>query len=78
MPRRFTLITVVLTAVVAFLVGANFVAIATPHGSLATILCRRLAAQGGIELGLRTYLGTAWRYATVAGIQALVALIVAH
>lgn len=63
-------------AVVAFLIGTNLMAIGTPHGSLATILCRRLAARKGIRVGTWEYLGTAWRYASAAGLPALGALLI--
>lgn len=62
-------------AIVAFLIGTNLIAIGTPHGSLATILCQRLAAREGIRVGTRVYLGTAWRYASAAGLPALGALL---
>jgi arsenical pump membrane protein len=65
-------------AVVAFLIGTNLIAIGTPHGSLATILCQRLAARRGIHFGTRIYLGAAWRYASAAGIPALGALLIAR
>jgi arsenical pump membrane protein len=64
------------TAVVAFLVGTNLFALATPHGSLATILSRQLGLRRGIDLGARTYLANAWRYALVSSLAALVALFV--
>lgn len=63
-------------AVVAFLIGTNLIAIGTPHGSLATILCRRLAAGKGIHVATRSYLDTGWRYACAAGLPALGALLV--
>ena len=65
-------------AIVAFLIGTNLIAIGTPHGSLATILCQRLAARKGIRVGARRYLGTAWRYAWAASLSALAALVVAR
>jgi len=65
-------------AIVAFLIGTNLIAIATPHGSLATILCQRLATGKGVRVGARMYLGSAWRYASAAGLAAVVALLIAR
>jgi arsenical pump membrane protein len=65
-------------AVVAFLIGTNLISIGTPHGSLATILCQRLAAGKGIHVGTRMYVGSAWRYASAAGLPALGALLIAR
>lgn len=65
-------------AILAFLIGTNLIAIGTPHGSLATIRCQRLAARQGIRVGTGTYLGTAWRYASAAGLPALGALLIAR
>jgi hypothetical protein len=63
-------------AVVAYLVGTNMLALATPHGSLATILSRRLADRDGVRIGTREYLLGGWRCAAAAGVSALVALLV--
>lgn len=65
-------------AVVAYLIGTNLLAIASPHGSLATILCTRVAAREGIAIGFRTYLRTAWRYAGAAAAAAVIVLIIDH
>jgi arsenical pump membrane protein len=65
-------------AVVAFLIGTNFFALATPHGSLATILSRQLGLRHGVNLGARAYLTSAWRYALVSSVVALAALLVAR
>ena len=72
------LLALIAVVVVAFLIGTNLIAIGTPHGSLATILCQRLAARRGIHFGTRIYLGAAWRYASAAGIPALGALLIAR
>jgi Na+/H+ antiporter NhaD/arsenite permease-like protein len=61
--------------VVAFLVGTNFGSIATPHGSVATILARSAARLRGPDTGLRTYLASAWRYAAATGLAAVAALV---
>jgi Na+/H+ antiporter NhaD/arsenite permease-like protein len=63
-------------AVVAYLVGTNMLAIATPHGSLATILSRRLASRGGVHIRTREYLLGGWLYAVAAGIPAIAALLI--
>ena len=65
-------------AVVAYLVGTNMLAIATPHGSLATILSRRLARRGGVHIKTREYLLGGWVYAAAAGVPAIGALLVAR
>jgi arsenical pump membrane protein len=63
-------------AVVAYLIGTNLFAIATPHGSLATILSRQLGLRGGVDLGVRDYVRAAWRYALVSSVVAVIGLIV--
>lgn len=60
--------------VVAYLVGTNVLALLTPHGSLATLLSRAVAARGGHELPRGPYLRTAWRFALVGAAAALAAL----
>jgi arsenical pump membrane protein len=60
--------------IVAYLVGTNFGSIATPHGSVATILARSSARLRGRDTGIRVYLGSAWRYAAVTGVAAIAAL----
>jgi arsenical pump membrane protein len=62
--------------IVAYLIGTNFAALITPHGSVATMLARSVARSHGHDAGLRTYLETAWRYAGVASLAAVVALVV--
>ncbi len=61
--------------VVAYLVGTNVLALLTPHGSLATLLCRAVAARGGHDLPHGPYLRAAWRFALVGGAAALAALV---
>ncbi len=61
--------------VVAYLVGTNIGALATPHGSLATMLCRSAAAARGHRVPARTYLRSAWRFAIVGSLAALIGLI---
>jgi arsenical pump membrane protein len=60
--------------VVAFLIGTNIAALATPHGSVATILARAVGERHGIATPVRTYLRSAWRYASVGAIAAIVVL----
>ena len=62
--------------VIAYLIGTNIVCLATPHGSLATILARSLAATRGHRESSRFYLSYGWHYAVTAGGAALLALIV--
>lgn len=64
------------TAVIAFLIGTNLFALATPHGSLATILSRQLGLRHGVDLGARAYLATAWRYALISSVVAVAALLI--
>jgi arsenical pump membrane protein len=60
--------------VVAFLIGTNVAAVATPHGSLATILARAVGRRHGIAAPVSEYLRSAWRYAVVGAVAAIVAL----
>jgi Na+/H+ antiporter NhaD/arsenite permease-like protein len=60
--------------IVAFLVGTNIVALATPHGSPATMLARSVARASGHEVAFRRYVLGAWRYAAAGGIAALLAV----
>jgi arsenical pump membrane protein len=62
--------------VVAFLIGTNVVALATPHGSVATILARSAGAQHGVTTSSKAYLGSAWRYASIGAVAGLLALMV--
>jgi hypothetical protein len=61
--------------VVAFLVGTNLTALLTPHGSVATMLCRSLARLDGHSPSRRAYLATAWRYAGAATVSASLLLV---
>lgn len=66
------------SAIVAYLVGTNVVALATPHGSLATILARSIAARGGHPVATRSYLKAAWPFALVPAAVAVLVLAVIH
>ncbi|HTS14141.1 MAG TPA: hypothetical protein VMH24_00620, partial [Candidatus Sulfotelmatobacter sp.] len=63
-------------AVVAYLIGTDLFAIATPHGSVATMLCRQLAARARVVIGVREHLATAWLPALAAGVPATIALLI--
>jgi len=63
-------------AIVAYLLGTNVLALLTPHGSLATILGRNLAAGAGAPLPARVYLLGAWPYALAGTVAGLIALLV--
>ena len=60
--------------VVAFLIGTNVAAVATPHGSVATILARAVGGRHGVATPVSEYLRSAWRYAVVGTVAAIVAL----
>lgn len=60
--------------IVAYLVGTNVAAIATPHGSAATMLVRSGGASRGTSLPIGGHLRGAWRYA-LAGSGAALALL---
>ncbi len=60
--------------VVAFLVGTNIAALATPHGSVATILARVVGRRHGVATPTSTYLRAAWRYAAAGAIAAIAVL----
>ncbi len=60
--------------VVAYLVGTNVLALVTPHGSLATMLCRSVAARAGHAIPHGPYLRVAWLFALPATLAALAAL----
>lgn len=59
-------------AVVAYLVGTNLLAVSTPHGSVATMLCRSLADRNGAPQPIRVHLAFAWRYAGAASAAACI------
>jgi arsenical pump membrane protein len=65
-------------AIVAFLLGTNVLNLLTPHGSLATILGRNLAAAAGAHLPASIYLRTAWRFAIAGTVAGLLPLLVLH
>ena len=60
--------------VVAYLIGTNVAAVATPHGSLATILARAVGRRHGVASPVSEYLRSAWRYAVVGAVAGIVAL----
>ena len=61
--------------VMAYLIGTNFACLATPYGSVATVLARSVAGRAGHDSSVRTYLATAWRFAAPTTIAALGTLI---
>lgn len=61
--------------VIAYLVGTNVIALVTPHGSLATMLCRSVASRAGHEVPVGPYVRAAWRYALAGGLAALLPLV---
>jgi arsenical pump membrane protein len=61
-------------SIMAYLIGTNVAALATPHGSVATILARAVGGRHGVETPTRTYLRSAWRYASVGAIAGVVTL----
>lgn len=62
--------------IVAYLLGTNIVAIATPHGSVATILARGVGARHGVASSNGSYLRGGWRYAAAGAMAGFVALAV--
>ena len=60
--------------VIAYLVGTNVLALITPHGSLATVLSRSVAARAGHPIPHGPYLRSAWRFALAGSLAALAAL----
>ena len=61
--------------VVAYLLGTNVVALATPHGSIATILARAVGHRHGVRTPATRYLRTAWGYAAAGAAAGLIALV---
>lgn len=59
---------------VAYLIGTNVAALATPHGSAATMLVRSGGARRGVHLPAFEHVTTAWQYA-LAGSAAALALL---
>lgn len=64
-------------AIIAFLIGTNIAAIATPHGSVATMLGRSVGARHDVTTSARAYVGFAWPYAAVGAIAAILVLALA-
>jgi arsenical pump membrane protein len=64
-------------SIIAFLIGTNVAALATPRGSLATILTRAVGRRHGVAAPARAYVRSAWRYATVGAISGILALALA-
>lgn len=64
-----------LSLVVAYLIGTNIVAVATPHGSAATMLARSVGARRGVVLAWMTYVRGAWRYGVVGSVTALLLVV---
>jgi arsenical pump membrane protein len=64
-------------SIIAFLIGTNVAALATPYGSIATILARAVGGRHGVASPARAYLGSAWRYASVGAIAGILALVLA-
>ena len=63
--------------VVAYLLGTNVVALASPHGSVATMLARAVGHRHGVRTPTTRYLRTAWAYAAAGAVAGLLALAVA-
>jgi arsenical pump membrane protein len=62
-------------SIIAFLIGTNVAALATPHGSVATILARAVGVRHGVDSPIRAYLGSAWRYALIGSLAAFACLV---
>lgn len=65
-------------SIIAFLIGTNVGALATPHGSVATILSQAVGRRHGVTTPTRAYLRSAWRYASVGAIAGILALALAN
>lgn len=61
-------------AVVAYLLGTNVVALATPHGSVATILARDIGKRQGVTIRGGRYVRSAWPYAVAGAAAGIIAL----
>jgi Na+/H+ antiporter NhaD/arsenite permease-like protein len=59
---------------VAYLIGTNVAALATPHGSAATMLVRSGGARRGVDLPASRHVTTAWPYALAGSAVALALL----
>jgi Na+/H+ antiporter NhaD/arsenite permease-like protein len=62
-------------AIIAFLIGTNIAVVATPHGSVATMLAHGVGRRQGVVVEVPTYLRSAWRYGLVGSAAALAALL---
>ena len=62
--------------IVAYLIGTNVVAVATPHGSVATILARAVAERHGVATPVGAYLRVGWQYAAIGSLAGMAALTV--
>lgn len=62
--------------IVAYLIGTNVAAVATPHGSAATMLVRSGSERRGSPLSTSAHFKTAWLYAIAGSAGALVFLVV--
>lgn len=60
--------------VIAFLLGTNILALATPHGSAATMLVRAGGHRRGVTMPAVDHLRAAWRYAAAGGVAAIAVL----
>jgi len=63
-------------AILAFLIGTNIFVVATPHGSVATMLAHGVGRRHGVEVEVSSYLRSAWRYGLVGSMAGLAALMV--
>lgn len=61
-------------SLVAYLLGTNVVALATPHGSVATILSRDVGRRHGVATSTRRHLRAAWLYGAAGAAAGLLAL----
>jgi hypothetical protein len=64
-------------SIIAYLIGTNVAALASPHGSVATILARAVGGRHGVGTPAGAYLGSAWRYAAAGSIAGILALALA-
>lgn len=55
--------------VVAYLIGTNVLALVTPHGSLATVLCRSVAERAGHAVPHGPYLRAAWWFGLAGSVS---------
>jgi len=62
-------------SVVAYLLGTNVIAMATPYGSVATILARGVGERHGVATPTGRYLRSAWPYAAAGAAAGTLALV---